>query len=135
MLSQLLQRAHHRIGMASRVVTAPTRRFRDPPDFLIVGAQRCGTTSMYRYLEHHRAVAPAVVRKGVHYFDENYARGEAWYVSHFPSRAYKALRARRAGERILTGEGSPYYLFHPAVPGRVAESLPNVRIIVMLRDP
>jgi hypothetical protein len=36
---------------------------------------------------------------------------------------------------VLTGEGSPYYLFHPGVPSRVATTIPNVRLIVMLRDP
>jgi hypothetical protein len=133
--SALLQRAHHGLGAASRVVTVPTRRFRELPDFLIIGAQRCGTTSMYRYLERHPAVAPAVLRKGVHYFDVNYTRGDAWYVSHFPSRRYKQMRSRWSGEPVITGEGSPYYLFHPAVPSRVAASLPNVRVIAMLRDP
>ena len=133
--TELLQGAHRTVERASRVVTVPTRRFRDLPDFLIIGAQRCGTTSMYRYLEKHPAVAPAVLRKGVHYFDVKYAKGDAWYASHFPSRPYKAMLSRRSGEIVLTGEGSPYYLFHPAVPSRVAATIPNVQLIVMLRDP
>ena len=90
---------------------------------------------MYRYLGHHPAVAPAVLRKGIHYFDLRYPRGDAWYTSHFPSRPYKAMLSRRAGQTVLTGEGSPYYLFHPAVPSRVGTTIPNVRLIVMLRDP
>jgi hypothetical protein len=105
------------------------------PEFLIIGAQRSGTTSMYTYLEQHPAVVPAVLCKGVHYFDVNYTRGDAWYESHFPSRAYKAWVSKRAGQQALTGEGSPYYLFHPAVPSRVAATIPNVRLIAMLRDP
>ena len=133
--TDLARRAHRTLGKASRVVTVPTRRYRDLPDFLIIGAQRCGTTSMYRYLERHPAVAPAVLRKGVHYFDLKYTRGDTWYASHFPSRPYRAMLSRRADQRVLTGEASPYYLFHPAVPSRVAATIPNVRLIVMLRDP
>jgi hypothetical protein len=131
----LMQRAHRTLWRSSRAVTAPTRRYRDLPDFLIIGAQRCGTTSMFTYLERHPAIAPAVLCKGVHYFDVDHARGDAWYASHFPTRAYRAWLSRRVGERVLTGESSPYYLFHPAVPARVAATLPDVRAIAMLRDP
>jgi hypothetical protein len=133
--TDLLRGVHRTLRNASRVVTVPTRRYRDLPDFLIIGAQRCGTTSMYKYLEQHPAVAPAVLGKGVHYFDVNYTRGDAWYRSHFPSRPYKALLSKRSGQRALTGEGSPYYLFHPAVPSRVATTIPTVRLVAMLRDP
>jgi len=48
------------------------------PGVLIVGAQRCGTTSMYRTLSQHPAVLKAVLHKGVHYFDMNYDRGLGW---------------------------------------------------------
>ena len=43
--------------------------------------------------------------------------------------------SKRAGQETLTGEGSPYYLFHPAVPSRVATTIPNARLIAILRDP
>jgi hypothetical protein len=43
--------------------------------------------------------------------------------------------ARRHGVELRTGEASPYYLFHPLVPGRVAEHLPRVKLIALLRDP
>jgi hypothetical protein len=133
--ADVLQRGHRALWRASRAFTVATHRYRDLPDFLIVGAQRCGTTSMYTYLEHHPAVVPAVMTKGVHYFDVNHRKGDAWYSSHFPTRRYKAFASRRAGERVVTGESSPYYLFHPAVPARVAATIPDVRLIVMLRDP
>ena len=97
------------------------------PDFIVIGAQKCGTTSLYRYLTG----CDGVVRpqsKEVHYFDVNYALGIDWYRSHFPR-----LRARRG--RRITGEASPYYVFHPEAPARVREAVPSVRLIVMLRDP
>jgi len=105
------------------------------PAFLIVGAQRAGTTSLYRVLTEHPAVAPAVLRKGIRYFDIHYSRGWAWYQGHFPLRARAALTSRRLGTRVITGEASPYYLAHPAAPARIAAALPDVRVLVLVRDP
>jgi len=105
------------------------------PSFLIMGAQRCGTTSMYKTLSQHPDVLPAVLHKGAHYFDMHYARGEAWYRGHFPLEL-TADRVRRAtGFRPITGESSPYYLFHPLAAARIAADLPGARLLVLLRDP
>jgi hypothetical protein len=128
--------AVRRAAKAVRFASArPTTALRPLPDFLILGAQRSGTTSMYRYLARHPAVAPVLFGKGVHFFDTNFERGLDWYRSHFPTAAYRAVVSRRAGVRAMTGEGSPYYLFHPLAAVRIAEALPAVRVIVMLRDP
>jgi len=135
MTSDVLRSAHRAAWQASRLVTVPTQRYRALPDFLIIGAQRSGTTSLYRYLEQHPAVTPAVLCKGVHYFDVSYSRGEEWYRSHFPSRVYQQRVSKRTGENALTGEGSPYYLFHPAVPSRAALTVPSARVIAILRNP
>lgn len=115
--------------------TLPTARFRLLPDFLIIGAQRAGTTSLYRYLTRHPAVLPVVLTKGVHYFDAAFDKGLSWYQAHFPLSAHARLLAHRLGVRIRTGEASPYYVFHPLVAERVAEVLPDVRLILLLRDP
>ncbi len=115
--------------------TLPTQRFRLLPHFLIIGAQRAGTTSLYRYLVAHPAVGPVVLTKGAHYFDTNYEKGIGWYRSHFPSRWYGRLVERRTGTRFITGEGSPYYVFHPLAPQRIAETLPDVKLILLLRNP
>src|SRR4249919_1107044 len=99
---------------AARLYTVPTTSLRGLPDFLIIGTQRGGTTSLYRYLERHPAVLPAVLNKGIHYFDTNFDRGPRWYRSYFPSTATKSVRRRRASvDRVITGEASPYYVFHP----------------------
>ena len=105
-----------------RLATSLLRRW---PDFLIIGAQRGGTTSLYEYLCRHPQVDPAT-EKEIHYFDFQTARGPAWYRAHFPWRF--------PGTRI-TGEASPFYLFHPRVPRLVRDLLPAVRLIVLLRDP
>lgn len=98
---------------------------RDLPDFIILGAQRGGTTSLYRWISALPAMEPAT-SKEVHYFDLNYAKGEGWYRARFP--------LARAGR--ITGEASPYLLYHPLAPERAARDLPtSTRFIVVLRDP
>jgi hypothetical protein len=105
------------------------------PAVLIVGGQRCGTTSMYRALSWHPAVLKALLHKGVHYFDLNYARGLGWYQAHFPTAATARRVESSLGVRPITLESSPYYMFHPRVPARIAANLPGVKLIVLVRDP
>ncbi len=112
--------------------TRSTARFRVLPQFLIVGGQRCGTTSLYKYLAQHPGVAAPPLGKGAHYFDTNFAKGERWYRGHFPTRLVLTGGPR---EPRITGEGSPYYLFHPCVPARARAVVPDAKIIAMLRDP
>jgi Sulfotransferase domain len=112
-----------------------THRARMLPGFLIVGGQRCGTTSMYRTLSQHPAVLKAVLHKGIHYFDTGYDHGLPWYQGHFPLRARAALTRRAAGEVPLTFESSPYYMFHPLAAERISRDLPDVKLLVLVRDP
>lgn len=109
------------------------------PDFLIIGCKKGGTTSLMNWLVEHPDVArmyPSFQRrKSPHYFDINYRRGEAWYRAHFPTRRTLDRAADRAGRRPLVGEASPYYMFHPAAPERVAATLPDVRLVALLREP
>lgn len=96
------------------------------PDFIIIGTQRGGTTSLYNYLSAHPKIAPAR-QKEVHYFSVNYEKGLDWYESFFPRT--RGLRRR------ITGEASPYYIFHPHSPARVLEICPDVKLIALLREP
>jgi hypothetical protein len=124
--------------LAQRVTTTAgrlTARGRMTPGFLIIGGQRCGTTSMYRTLSQHPAVLKAVLHKGVHYFDTSYGEGMAWYRSHFPLELTATGVARRTGVRPLTFESSPYYMFHPLAADRINRDLPGVKLLVLLRDP
>ncbi|HET7172639.1 MAG TPA: sulfotransferase [Gaiellales bacterium] len=114
--------------VGARMLNAGSRPL---PDFLIIGAQRCGTTSLYRYLAQHPQVIGAAPSKGVHYFDVNHERSLRWYRAHFPTRR----RRDHAGSAAVTGEASPYYVFHPHGPDRVRAAVPNARLILMLRDP
>ncbi|WP_326559819.1 sulfotransferase family protein [Micromonospora sp. NBC_01796] len=94
------------------------------PDFLVIGGQRCGTTSLYHYLAAHPLVRGAT-GKELQFFSLHHARGLRWYRGHFPDLA--------PGERSF--EASPYYLFHPSVPARIAADLPEARFVALLRDP
>ncbi|MFD6097640.1 sulfotransferase domain-containing protein [Nocardiopsis flavescens] len=111
-------------------VTGPARAL---PDFLICGAQRSGTTSLFKSLSGNPAATGPVLRKGVHFFDTAHHRGTAWYRSHFPLRL--SLRERPGRPRVRAFESSPYYLFHPLAAERIARDLPGVRVVVILRDP
>lgn len=95
------------------------------PDFLLVGTQRGGTTSLFRALAPHPDVAPPIFHKGVHYFDVNYERGMGWYRGHFPLRHGSRLAFESAG----------YYMHHPLAPERIARDLPGVKLLALLRDP
>jgi hypothetical protein len=108
------------------------------PDFLIIGTKRGGTTSMWNYLIRHPLVPrlfPAWNTKTSHYFEENWHRGEQWYRSHFPTDRRREALARRHGAPPKVGEAAPLYMFHPLVPARVHASMPEVRLIALLRDP
>ncbi len=120
---------------AARLSGRLTSGARMTPDFLIIGGQRCGTTSMYRTLREHPSVLPAVLHKGVHYFDTSYSKGMGWYRAHFPLEATARRVAERTGVRPLTFESSPYYMFHPLAADRIATDLPGVKVLVLLRDP
>ena len=116
-----------------------TSGFRPPPDFLIIGTKRGGTTSLHDYLLQHPGVLPLFPRaqkvKGTYFLDEGWRRGVRWYLSHFPTAGARAVAARRLGYRPLAGEATPYYLFHPLAPGRARQVAPHARIVVLLRDP
>lgn len=126
----LARRTARRLSDATLELTGPARV---RPDFLIVGAQRCGTTSMFKTLMQHPDVLRPFLRKGIHYFDKSYGRGERWYRGHFPLAATRRLHG--GGRLVLTGESSPYYMFHPLARQRLAADLPQVKVIVLLRDP
>lgn len=98
------------------------------PNFIIAGAQKAGTTSLFGYLEKHPQCVPPQTKE-VHYFDKNYHRGELWYRSNFPPQS----RLRSSGR--VTFESSLYYMCERQVPARMQALLPELKLIFLLRNP
>jgi len=108
------------------------------PEFLIIGTKRGGTTSLWNYMIKHPLVPrlfPAWNTKTSHYFEENWYRGVDWYRSHFPTEAQRATMEREHGGAPKAGEAAPLYMFHPLAAARVHALMPEVKLIVLLRDP
>lgn len=105
------------------------------PSFIIIGAQKAGTTSLFHYLQSHpQILAPS--RKEIFFFDGGrrlghdtyHERGLEWYRSYFPI-------SRRSSNHYLTYEATTSYLYSPVAASRIAETLPESRLIAILRDP
>ena len=101
-----------------------SKRF--PPNFLIIGAQKCGTSSLYVYLAKHPQILPSITKE-INFFSAYHHYGLPWYLAHFPQ--------LRPNDRWLTGEASPSYFDHPDAAQQIAAQLPAVKLILMLRNP
>lgn len=96
------------------------------PDYIIIGAQKSGTTVLHKYIGKHPFVSNPS-KKELHFFDINYDNGVDWYLEQFP--------ALTKSKHFITGEASPYYLFKDGVAERVANFNKNIKLIVIFRDP
>lgn len=94
------------------------------PDFLVIGAQKSATTSLYAYLRAHPDVRGASIPEP-HFFAWAWHNGTDWYRDLFPP----------ASDGGIVGEKSPLYLPHPRAPQRAASIVPRTRILAILRDP
>jgi hypothetical protein len=124
--SKLVASRRARRNAKSRVVGVRSHllvKRRPLPAFLIIGTMRGGTSSLFKYLESHPDTA-ASLRKEVNYFTRYWLKGPDWYRAHFP------LTRRR-----LAFEASPNYLFHPFAAIRAAQTVPDAKLIVLLREP
>lgn len=104
------------------------------PDFIIVGAQKSGTSSLYHYLGQHPSLFSSY-GKEVHFFDgglrariDNYRKGPSWYRAHFPTRKQLPPGGK-------TFEATPLYLFNPLVPERMSRLVPDAKLIILMRNP
>lgn len=115
------------------VFRAMTGNLRVLPDFLIIGTQKGGTYSLYNNIMEH-PFAYSVHTKEIRFFDRYFYRGESWYRANFPTKFSKFI-SKMKGHGFITGEATHDYIFHNVVPIRVKKLLPNVKIIVTLRNP
>ena len=127
---------HHRLFELYRRynLRTATSHLRGLPDFVIIGAQKCGTTSLYHFVVKHPDITPAF-QKEIHYFSIWYKFGEQWYHSNFPTNLSRRRHYKKTGQKLLSGEASPTYIFYPTVPDRMKKILPDAKLIVILRNP
>jgi len=129
--------------------------YHSKPRFLIIGAQKAGTTALYYYLAEHPDIVPSsekelgfftpeifadwpehpshwvlCTQEGAPHFADPRAHRKAlaWYHGHFPP-------PHRLGRRRLTFEATPEYLYYPQAPERIFQYDPKMKLIALLRDP
>lgn len=100
---------------------------RHSPDFIIIGAQKSGTSSLHYYLNQHPELICSIPKE-IHYFDRmiNYGYTLKWYENHFKS---------LFGNNKLFFESSPNYIYHRSVANHISRYYPNIKLILILRDP
>lgn len=92
------------------------------PDYIGIGAGRCGTTSLHAALLRHPSICQSK-RKEVHYWDNKFGHKPVqWYFDLF-------------NDNCVAGEITPSYFYKPDVPERIVEHCPNVKFLVLLRNP
>jgi Sulfotransferase domain len=138
----LVHRARHSVGYrggealerADRAGRRATASLRLRPNFLVIGAQKAGTSSLHEYLVDHPAVLSARVKE-VQYFTKYYGRGEGWYRAQFPLALRGSRVRRRLGVPPAVGEATAACLFDPRAPERARAFDPELKLIAILRDP
>lgn len=122
-MKRIVRRARRRLGHYLGVL----------PDFLIVGAQRAGTSALYAYLCEHPDVCPAR-KKEIGFFNRHFGNGPAWYRSHFPLQSTRLFRTA-VGRDFMTGDADPAYVLSPHYLRRIARLLPDAKLLLLLRNP
>lgn len=125
------KKAKRKMTQGFRYLTSPIRIM---PDFLIIGVIKGGTTSLYTYLTQHPCIVPAF-RKEPMFFNYNFRKGLARYQAQFPTFLEKHYAKQILKTDFATGEATPGYVFSALAPHRVFETIPNVKLIVLLRNP
>jgi len=117
-------RFHPKRQFRAGVMARLTWWARQDPKFMIIGAGKSGTTSLEKYVTQHPRIKPTIVKE-IHYFDYQFDHGYFWYRSHFP--------LKRSDQ--IAGDFTPSYLDYPKSPQRIFEKYPNMKFVVILRNP
>ena len=117
-----------------------TSTFRVLPDFIIIGSGRAGTTALYTYLIQHPSIFSASTENNesvgdLHFFEYMISDKISWYKSHFPTKFTKNYYKFKSKNNFVTGEYTSTYMYNKNVPKRISKLLPNVKLIICLRDP
>ncbi|MCB2199263.1 sulfotransferase domain-containing protein [bacterium] len=104
------------------------------PDFLLIGAQKGGTSSVFLNMMQHPNIIPPL-HKEIFFFNEKYEKGFRWYRNRFAPVSVKKKREASLGTTCVTGEATITYLCDEEVPARVKKHYPDIRLMVILRNP
>ena len=115
-----------------RAYRTATNQIRLLPDFVVIGSSKSGTTSLHYYLMQHSSIT---VERNVHFFEYMHNNSIEWYRGHFPTKVYKNFKKIIRKEKLIVGEQTATYLFHPLVPKRIHDIVQNVKLIAVLRNP
>jgi hypothetical protein len=100
-----------------------------PPDYVGIGAQRCGTSWWYDSMRRYPGIQRSPLGKEVHYFDRYWQGNQPDDIA----AEYASLFPRRPG--TIVGEWTPRYLADPMAIRLLKEAAPDARLLVMFRDP
>ena len=103
-----------------------TALLRKKPDFLIIGVQKGGTTSLFHYLKQHPQIK-LPQNKEVHFFDLHFNKGMLWYISWFP--------LKFSSKKFSTAEATPSYIRSKETAERIKSKIPDIKLIALLRNP
>ena len=122
-----------RYNLLQRHIYGLTSSFRVLPDLLVIGAKRCGTTSLYEYLGQHPCIKKSS-HDNIGFFNDNFHLGIDFYKSFFPT-IFEKKKVIQKNKKFMTYDVTPFYIYHEKAPQRIHQILPNSKLIVILRNP
>ena len=119
--------------LLKRNIFALTGSIRVLPDFLVIGAKRCGTTSLFYHLPEHQCISKSP-HDNMGFFNDNFHLGVNWYKSFFPT-IFTRNKIKSEFENFLAFDVTTTYMEEESTANNVYQTKPNMKIIVILRNP
>ena len=119
--------------LLKRSIFAFTGSMRVLPDFLVIGAKRCGTTSLFYHLPEHPCISKSP-HDNMGFFNDNFHLGVNWYKSFFPT-IFTRNKIKSEFGNFLAFDVTTTYMEEESTANNVYQIKPNMKIIVILRNP
>ena len=119
--------------LLKRNIFALTGSIRVLPDFLVIGAKRCGTTSLFYHLPEHPCISKSP-HDNMGFFNDNFHLGVNWYKSFFPT-IFTRNKIKSEFGNFLAFDVTTTYMEEESTANNVYQTKPNMKIIVILRNP
>lgn len=105
-----------------------TAKLRPLPDLIVIGAKRCGTTSLYQHLVEHPCISRST-KDNVGFFNNNFELGLNYYRSFFP------MKPKNKYKKHIVFEVTTSYMQESRTAERIFKTLPDVKLLLMVRNP